>query len=721
MDIPRPSIAKGAPGLLLLAFLVPGCRFLLDVPQWSPEGRYIAFTKLSARSAGAGENSVDLWLLDLRKARPPGRLFEGAGRPRWSPDGSRLFFVATEDAPAGDVDFHICSARLDGSDVITHARGWWYELAPLGERLFYLGGELKETLFALRLETGRAERLSAEGEKCIGAALDISGTKLAYAAKVRKSGKETVEIRLLDPAAGGRPRRIASLPSKKDSNRLLLEWLPGGERLIAAYDPVEKINLLPSRPGGRRKTIRPPAGGEILLLSTSPDEKWLFLTTWEDEKLRRMKIDLESGRGEVEAEIESEELLPLGGPSWDRTGTAVAEYTEAGLRVSAADGAWERLYPSDHREKHTAAERLIAAGRLDEALGMLDIELPAGEEEDRARRHLLEAKVLLALDERKDAAGALLGGWLLYPVSDVPDGEFLAQARALAGEDRLLDGLARALALEEGKRHAPLERALPLAGKSELVGGLNFRIAESGLAAGRPAQASKHFRLASESAAFPQADYAAALAALSRFVSGTNDAYARELLLRALDLFPASPLREDMRAALAEMERPDAVLLRRSIEAAHPSGLVAWTVTRAGRSLGYRLRPELADRAGAGRRLVLRTEQRCSLMVARGAERAGSLLKNVPTRIGPPAFSPDGKLIAFIAGGGPYVVGLDGKFVLGERGELFSGEPRAEATSGYIIWDPSGRALAVRKRDENGRPVSERFEVPARSGAGVKP
>ncbi len=86
---------------------------------------------------------------------------------------------------------------------------------------------------------------------------------------------------------------------------------------------------------------------------------------------------------------------------------------------------------------------------------------------------------------------------------------------------------------------------MALAGNPQIVAGLNFRIAEAYLATGDHQDAGKRFRMASETTDFPAADYAAGLAGCSFYCVPKRRDSADELLVKALDVFPASPLQED--------------------------------------------------------------------------------------------------------------------------------------------------------------------------------
>jgi Tol biopolymer transport system component len=133
-----------------------------EYPDWSPDGRWIAFDHMYA------PNDWDVWILntDGSQARPLvawlGSNEQGAA---WSPDGNWIAFQSTRDSQDGLP--HIWLVRPDGADArqLTSAVGERPSWAPDGsEVLFTASG-----LFVARPDGGPARQIhaAAPGEQTL--------------------------------------------------------------------------------------------------------------------------------------------------------------------------------------------------------------------------------------------------------------------------------------------------------------------------------------------------------------------------------------------------------------------------------------------------------------------------------------------------------------------------------------------------------------------------
>ncbi len=94
-----------------------------DSPSWSPDGQRIAFVRNELAEPGRGRDS-DIWVIDARKGSSPKQLttFEGpdGGRPSWSPDGRWIAFTRGDEPKYGA--YNLPKLALVASDGSAPAR-----------------------------------------------------------------------------------------------------------------------------------------------------------------------------------------------------------------------------------------------------------------------------------------------------------------------------------------------------------------------------------------------------------------------------------------------------------------------------------------------------------------------------------------------------------------------------------------------------------------------
>jgi TolB protein len=108
-------------------------------PAWSPDGRWIAYVtgdaERSGRAEGEGIAVISVIGADGRPRRHRGELGRGQ-TPTWSPDGRRLAFSRLTAKGAA-----IYTMRVDGSDLRTLTSGEFYDVGPSygsnGEEIVY--------------------------------------------------------------------------------------------------------------------------------------------------------------------------------------------------------------------------------------------------------------------------------------------------------------------------------------------------------------------------------------------------------------------------------------------------------------------------------------------------------------------------------------------------------------------------------------------------------
>lgn len=168
------------------------------VASWSPEGRWIAFTRRRTRAA-----REEIWLV-----RPDGsgarRLTAGSG-PVWSPDGASLAF-----ARAVGRRYAVYSARLDGSDVtrITSsdaddAPTDWTSSGLLFSR--WRLGDPGGDVWVLDVSTGEERRLTRTRSDDFDASWSPDGGRILFTSDRR--GNKNVFVMNAD---GSRPRALTT-------------------------------------------------------------------------------------------------------------------------------------------------------------------------------------------------------------------------------------------------------------------------------------------------------------------------------------------------------------------------------------------------------------------------------------------------------------------------------------------------------------------------------
>jgi Tol biopolymer transport system component len=209
-------------------------------PDWSPDGRSIAFS----RCPPAGGRCA-IYVMDAAG----GDVHEFAGArgygPTWSPDGKRLAFNATSGGIA------IVSADGGGLRTLTSVGSRKPAWSPDGRRIAYATAV---DVFVVEIDGGRQRSLGVGLSPKSGLTWSPDGRRLAF---VDLRNATTSRLTLIRPNGAG--RRVVRLPRgfmpELESN---LDWSPDSRSLVlaAVWDPQPGpgIYVVPAS-GGRPRAV----------------------------------------------------------------------------------------------------------------------------------------------------------------------------------------------------------------------------------------------------------------------------------------------------------------------------------------------------------------------------------------------------------------------------------------------------------------------------------
>ena len=266
-------------------------------PQWSPDGRYLAF--LAARPADEADNDplTQVWVLDReggeaeRLTSFPGDVSEFA----WSPDGRRLAVIAwdADSRKTIDPDATVPPIVIDR---------YYFKEDYTG----YVGPEHK-FLYLFDVATRKADRLTSARKDESRPSWSPDGRQLAFlgreSADPDRDGRFTVFIAV--PQPGAALRKLVEFQGDGGDAYWMVkpEWSPDGKRIayIAGGDPklIYYATFGPwviDAAGGTPRKLLPDLDRNLMNPVWTPDGKRLQLLLEDDLNQQLVSVDVDGGK-----------------------------------------------------------------------------------------------------------------------------------------------------------------------------------------------------------------------------------------------------------------------------------------------------------------------------------------------------------------------------------------------------------------------------------------
>ena len=147
-------------------------------PVWSPDGKQILFT--SQRGLEEGESGSELWVATVGGGEPRllARMKGGVTQPRWSPNGSKAFFLSGVGEPEKDVKV------VNRIPLWSNGIGFTYNL--------------RSHVHVVDVASGNVKALTEGDFNVVCCAPSNDGERIAYAASADDLAPREMEICMLD-------------------------------------------------------------------------------------------------------------------------------------------------------------------------------------------------------------------------------------------------------------------------------------------------------------------------------------------------------------------------------------------------------------------------------------------------------------------------------------------------------------------------------------------
>jgi dipeptidyl aminopeptidase/acylaminoacyl peptidase len=265
-----------------------------DKPRWSPDGRYLAFLAMAP-----GSDKGQIMLLDRRggEARQLTHVGGDIGDYAWSPDGKRVVLVIRQsDAKQSDANPDQSAEEKSPKPIVIDA------LHFKEDEDGYLAAGVARHLYLLDVESKHLENLTLD--KGFNESLPVwspDGRTIAFVRTHEQGpdpdGREDIDV--IEPRAGAAPRNLAR-PFAPNTQKLA--WSPDGKQIAYLQGLEPKFNAymqdhlftIPSA-GGVPRPLSEKLDRAVMSFAFAADSASMVIAVEDDGSTYPARVDLASG------------------------------------------------------------------------------------------------------------------------------------------------------------------------------------------------------------------------------------------------------------------------------------------------------------------------------------------------------------------------------------------------------------------------------------------
>ena len=337
-------------------------------PRFSPDGRYLSFLAARGGEDDESKEKSQVWVLDRNggEARKLTDFPGGVSDYAWSPDGGRLAVIASDPDPEELEKEKDKSGKTKTPKPIVIDR---YQFKRDGEG--YLQ-RLREHLYVFDLATSKSELLTPGDFDESHPAWSPDGSLIAFSTK--RGGDpdrhENSDLYLVEPRAGALPRQLTRFegpdgdfgsPAAFSPEGSLIAFLRGSSPTYSSYD-MARLAVIPVA-GGPERLVAPDLDRAVSDPSWSSDGKSIYFLLEDDRSQMVARVPAEGGAVERLAEAPGVVYgVSLGkGAEGDRL-AVVASTPHQPAEVMALEGKKARAISSHNRELLDTVELGVLEG-----------------------------------------------------------------------------------------------------------------------------------------------------------------------------------------------------------------------------------------------------------------------------------------------------------------------------------------------------------------------